>query len=141
MLRLPVTLLCKKEKKNTLWIWHDNPYTNLLKITKNPGFISCKCRRLKIHKFDPWVRKIPWRRAWQPTPVFLPEESPGNREAWRATVHRAAKNRTRLKWLTCMQEKSTGTEPYVFGPVLVFNDNEDLILKILQVFNLKFFSK
>ena len=26
-------------------------------------------------RFDPWVRKIPWRRAWQPTPVFLPRES------------------------------------------------------------------
>ena len=26
---------------------------------------------------DPWVRKIPWRRAWQPTPVFLPGESHG----------------------------------------------------------------
>ena len=26
-------------------------------------------------RFDPWVGKIPWRRAWQPTPVFLPEES------------------------------------------------------------------
>ena len=25
--------------------------------------------------FDPWVRKIPWRRKWQPTPVFLPEKS------------------------------------------------------------------
>ena len=24
---------------------------------------------------DPWDRKIPWRRAWQPTPVFLPEKS------------------------------------------------------------------
>ena len=30
---------------------------------------SCQCRR---HGFDPWVGKIPWRRAWQPTPVFLP---------------------------------------------------------------------
>ena len=27
----------------------------------------------------PWVRKIPWRRAWQPTPVFLPGESHGQR--------------------------------------------------------------
>ena len=27
----------------------------------------------------PWVGKIPWRRAWQPTPVFLPEESHGQR--------------------------------------------------------------
>ena len=26
--------------------------------------------------FDPWVRMIPWQRAWQPTPVFLPGESP-----------------------------------------------------------------
>ena len=31
------------------------------------------------HRFDPWVRKIPWRRAWQPTPVFLPGESHGQR--------------------------------------------------------------
>ena len=30
----------------------------------------------RISGFDPWVRKIPWRKAWQPTPVFLPEESP-----------------------------------------------------------------
>ena len=26
-------------------------------------------------EFDPWVGKFPWRRAWQPTPVFLPGES------------------------------------------------------------------
>ena len=30
--------------------------------------------------FDLWVGKIPWRRAWQPTPVFLPEESPWTKE-------------------------------------------------------------
>ena len=28
---------------------------------------------------DPWVRKIPWRRTWQSTPVFLPGESHGQR--------------------------------------------------------------
>ena len=33
-----------------------------------------QCRR---HRFDPWVRKILWRRRWQPTPVFLSEESHG----------------------------------------------------------------
>ena len=32
---------------------------------------TCQCRR---HGFDPWVRKIPWSRKWQPTPVFLPGE-------------------------------------------------------------------
>ena len=32
--------------------------------------------------FHPWVRKIPWRRAWQPTPVFLPGESHGQRSLY-----------------------------------------------------------
>ena len=40
--------------------------------------------------FDPWVRKIPWRRAWQPTPVFLPGKSHGQ-GAWQAVVHGVAK--------------------------------------------------
>ena len=31
------------------------------------------------HKLDPWVGKIPWRRKWQPTPVFLPGGSHGQR--------------------------------------------------------------
>ena len=29
--------------------------------------------------FNPWVRKIPWRRKWQPTPVFLPGKCHGQR--------------------------------------------------------------
>ena len=36
---------------------------------------ACQCRRLKRHEFSPWVGTIPWRRAWQPTPVSLPGES------------------------------------------------------------------
>ena len=40
---------------------------------------ACQCRRLKRRRFSPWVGKIPWRRKWQPTPVFLPEESHGKR--------------------------------------------------------------
>ena len=39
----------------------------------------CQCRRRKRHRFNPWVRKIPWRRAWQPTLVFLPGEFHGQR--------------------------------------------------------------
>ena len=41
---------------------------------------------------DPWVGKIPWGRAWQPTPAFLPGESHGQRSL-------AGYSRTRLKWL------------------------------------------
>ena len=36
----------------------------------------CQCRR---HRFNPWIRKIFWRRKWQPTPVFLPGKSHGQR--------------------------------------------------------------
>jgi len=60
---------------------------------------ACQCKRHKRFKFDPWVRKIPWRRAWQSTPVFLPGESHRHRGAWWATVHRVTKNQTRLKQL------------------------------------------
>ena len=41
--------------------------------------LVCQCRRRKRHRFDPCVGEIPWRRAWQPTPVFLPGESHGQR--------------------------------------------------------------
>ena len=37
---------------------------------------TCQCGR---PGFDPWVGKIPWRREWQPTPVFSPGESHGQR--------------------------------------------------------------
>jgi len=36
-------------------------------------------RRHSRLEFDPWMGKIPWRRKWQPTPVFLPEKSSGQR--------------------------------------------------------------
>ena len=54
-----------------------------------PGWLSgkCQCRRCR---FNPLVGKIPWRRKWQPIPVFLPGESHGQRSWW-ATVHRVTK--------------------------------------------------
>ena len=41
---------------------------------------ACQCRRCGL---DPWVWKIPWRRQWQPTPVFLPGKSHGQEEPGR----------------------------------------------------------
>ena len=38
-----------------------------------------QCRRGRRCGFDPWVRKIPWRRKWQPAPVFLPGKPHGHR--------------------------------------------------------------
>ena len=40
---------------------------------------ACQCRRHRRCGFEPWVGKIPWRRVWEPTPVFLPGESHGQR--------------------------------------------------------------
>ena len=41
---------------------------------------NCQCRKHKRPRFYPWVGKIPWRRAWQTIPVFLPGESPWTEE-------------------------------------------------------------
>ena len=51
---------------------------------------ACKCRRHNRQGFDPWVGKLPWRRAWQPTPVFLPGESHGQGSLEGYTVHQVA---------------------------------------------------
>ena len=64
---------------------------------------------------DPWVGKIPWRRAWQPTPVFL-LENPMDRGAWWAAVHMVAESQTQLKW-PGTQASTLSCNP-VSGPVL-----------------------
>ena len=56
---------------------------------------TCQRKRHQRLGFDPWVRKIPWSRKWQPTPVFFPGKSHGQRSLegyspWgsqRANVH------------------------------------------------------
>ena len=60
----------------------------LVKVYASPlGFPAChggkdsasQCRRCQRRGFHPWVRNIPWRRTWQPTPALLPGESHGQR--------------------------------------------------------------
>ena len=51
---------------------------------------GCQCRR---HRFDPWVRKIPWRRDSNPLQCSC-LENPMDRGAWRAVVHGEAKSWT-----------------------------------------------
>ena len=55
------------------WVWN---LVLILGIQPAGKESACQCRR---PGFDPWVGKIPWRRKWQPTPVFLPGESHGQR--------------------------------------------------------------
>ena len=40
---------------------------------------TCQCKRHRRLGSDPWVGKIPWKRKWQPSPMFLPGESHGQR--------------------------------------------------------------
>ena len=48
--------------------------------------ICLQCRRLRRPRFDPWVSKIPWRRAQQPTPVFLLQESQTEEPGWLQSI-------------------------------------------------------
>ena len=71
---------------------------------------ACQCRRHKRCGFDPWIGKIPWRRAWQPTPVFLPGESHGQRslEGYSPWGHRV-----RHDWATKRALTSEHTENHL----------------------------
>ena len=69
---------------NVLITIQDKNYTYICKHMGFPGSVSgkeptCQCRRHKRSGFNPWVGKIPWRRAWQLIPVFLPGESHGQK--------------------------------------------------------------
>ena len=66
--------------------------SQVVKLVKN---LPAQCRRHNRHRFSPWVGKIPWRRKWQPTAVFLPGKSHG-RGVWQAMVHGVSKSWTRL---------------------------------------------
>ena len=60
-------------------IWQE-----VLRVKGLPGGKSgeepiCQCRGCRRRRFDSWAGKIPWRKAWQPTPVFLPRESHGQK--------------------------------------------------------------
>ena len=55
---------------------------------------ACQYRKCKGHGFNSWVRKIPWSRKWQPTPVFLPGEF--HRQRLAATAHEVTKSWTQL---------------------------------------------
>ena len=88
----------------------------LMGYTGFPGGASgkepiCQLRRQKKFGFDPWVGKIPWRRAWQSPPVFMPGESHGQ-WAWSVTIHRVTKSQTWLKWLSTALH--SGMHTYTF---------------------------
>ncbi|CAM9384109.1 unnamed protein product [Rangifer tarandus platyrhynchus] len=59
--------------------------------------LACQCRRHMRSGVDPWARKFSWRRTWQPTPIFLPGESHGQRILRRQTC---CFHCSRVRWPT-----------------------------------------
>ena len=93
----------------TLPLWLIQPSSTELKRCAHAGglpqWLSGKdsdyqCRSQSRGYFDPWVGRIPWRRAWPPTPIFLPGKSRGQRslvgcnpwgcKEWDTTEHACA---------------------------------------------------
>ena len=73
---------CFSTSKNVLWfiskcllLLREQYWSVRLPRWHSGKEFTCQCGRYKRCCFDPWVRKIPWRGKWQPTPVFLPGES------------------------------------------------------------------
>ena len=71
--------------------------------------LACQCRRHKRQGFNPWVGKIPWRRGWQPTPVFLPEKSYGQRSLAGYSPW-GSQSLTQLKWLSTQKVVIQGVQ-------------------------------
>ena len=63
-----------KRQRLAEWIQKQDPYKRRGTVVEN---LSAKAGDARDAKFNPWIGKIPWRRKWQPTPVFLPGESHG----------------------------------------------------------------
>ena len=60
-------------------------------VTVRASLVAQRLKHLRP-EFNPWVGKIPWRRKWQPIPVFLPRESHG----WRSLVGYSPRGRKEL---------------------------------------------
>ena len=77
---------------------HEKPQTSSLTLPPKKDRASLVAQMIKnppVNAGDAGSKKIPWRRKWQPTPVFLPGKS-HDKGAWQATVHGVAKSQTRL---------------------------------------------
>ena len=70
------------------------------------GRICLQCRRHRKHRFDPWFRKIPWRRKWLPTDSILAWEIPWTEETGGLIVHGITKSQTPVSTFEAVQFSS-----------------------------------
>ena len=73
--------------------------------------ICLQSSRHMIFRFNPWVRKIPWKKKWQPTPVFLFEKSHGERSlaAYSPWDHKELDTTEHVFKYTCTKEHFNAT--------------------------------
>ena len=83
---------------------------------------SCQCRRCRRLKFSAWVRKIPWKRKWQPTLVFLPLEFHGQRSLM-GYVHRITQSLTCLKRLSSRAHMHTRTHVHMHACTHAYSEH------------------
>ena len=80
--------------------------SNVARVVKN---LTASAEDVRF-TFNPWVGKIPWRRAWQPTPIFLPGASDGQRSlVGHRKVHGVTKSWT--QWQRLSRAQALGTMP------------------------------
>ena len=100
---------------------------------------ACQCKRRKRLEFNHWVRKIPWKRASKPTPIFLPGKSHGQRSLARYTpegckeldMTERAILECEVKWIlgSITTNKATGGDGIL---VEVFQILKDDVMKVLH---------
>ena len=90
-------------------------YYKILTVVSFPGGSDSKEIHLQCERpgFDSWAGQVPWRRAWQPTPVFLPGESPWTEEP--GSLQSMGSQTIRHSWAT----KYTHTHTVYYKSLLI----------------------
>ena len=86
------SLYLDAENKGRLWFQSGSPGGS---VVRTP---PANAKRRKRHRFDPWVGKIPWRKVWQPIPVFFSGKDPWTEEP--GGLHFQGSQRVRHDWVS-----------------------------------------
>ena len=86
-----------------------------------PGAVGCSCTcQCRRHEFNPWAGKIPWRRKWQSTPVFLPGKFHGQRSLEGYSPW-SQKESDKTEWLTLSFSIKEMSQLYLIKASILLN--------------------
>ena len=92
-----------------------------------------KCRRHSRYRFDSWVKKIPWRKKWQLTPVLLPGKSHGQRSlvGYSSWGHKESDRAEQDTWPKIFQKTMDGNYNLLLDtPLLCLSGEESYIFRL-----------